>query len=319
MRFKHGDQVPCCTWGVVWIGAICFLSGNVSSIAQENAPVGAVHSVDGAGRSSLNEFPAQEASSEQLVYTVRILELPTDKAMAHAKNWPVLGATSQATDASDDRLQANAAVVQASFTKSAEEFSVRFSSGMSDQQIVALLAEGQIVSAPKIIGYGGQQVNVRIGEELPFVTSFETVKDASGHDTDRLQPVITKLRQGIALDLVGTLDESKRNVSLRLKYEESEVKGVDTFTFEAAEGPLTVQQPSLSVHAIQTTHMVPLNTTLALCTGSTVVEKVVKRELPILGKLPYLGRLFQNTAKAKEPVSKIILIQCRMSSENDGF
>ncbi len=89
------------------------------------------------------------------------------------------------------------------------------------------------------------------------------------------------------------------------------LKGMDPFTYESNHGPLTVQQPQLSTTGIQTTCKVPTNKTIALCSGPIVRETVVEQSVPLIGRIPHVGKLFNKTAKATESISTIILIQCQ--------
>ncbi len=255
-------------------------------------------------------FRIQEFGLPRLSYTVRIIEIPTKEAEHLIAEWDLVGlASSQITPGTDSDLQRNSAVVPASFTDSHSSFSTLVSGVLSDGQVQQLVDAGTVLSAPRIVAHNGQAVNLQTGTDVPFVTSFEPAKDKNGNDTSTMQPKVVCLHDGMSLDLTGVLDAEKENVRLNIKYEQSEIKGVDTFTFESTQGPLTVQQPRFSSRGIQTAVNAPIDKTMAIYGGPTAREVYSEQGVPLLKRIPYVGRFFKNTAKATESVSTIILIR----------
>ncbi len=247
----------------------------------------------------------QKFGLQQLLYTILVVEVPTEEAKAIVEKWKLAGkSTSSVT------LQNNA-VVPASFAASATQFEFRISDALSDEQINELSGLGKVISSPKIVGQNGAEVNVQVGREVQFVATYEPVKDENDNDSTTMQPKVLNLHDGIKLDLTGVLDSLKENVQLVFNLKHSQLKGMETFTFESKHGPLTVQQPNLRSTAIQTTCHVPVNKTMAICSGPIIRETVVEQSVPLMGRIPYVGKLFKNTAMATESISTIILIRCQ--------
>ncbi len=295
MQFGQGGQFCFPKWvrSFLLASALVYLPSSTVSIAQENT-------------GSL-----VDRSMAQLLYTIRVVEVPTEKAKPLTEKWNLVGASSTIKYPSNTGSRPNSAVIPASFTNTATTSEIRLSEALNDAQIDALIGAGNVVSSPKMLGHSGEEVSVRIGRLVPFVAAFEPTKDENGHDTTTLKPRVETIHDGIGLDLTGDLGEDNENIRLQFKLLQSKFTGMDTFTFESEHGPLTVQQPSVSVNTIQTTCNAPANETIAISGGPIDRDVVVEQEVPLLGKIPYVGRLFKNTAKATESISTIILIRCQ--------
>jgi hypothetical protein len=83
------------------------------------------------------------------------------------------------------------------------------------------------------------------------------------------------------------------------------------FTYESEDGPRTVQQPSFTSTKLQTTCQTPINKPIALCSGPTIRETVVERGVPLIARVPYVGRLFKYQAIGSESITTFILIRCQ--------
>lgn len=146
---------------------------------------------------------------------------------------------------------------------------------------------------------------------MQFIAAYEPVKDKNANGATSMQPKFVNLHDGIKLDLTGAFVDKKENVQLEFRFTHSQLKGMDSFTYESKDGLLTVQQPKLSTNWIQSTCKAPTNKTIAFCSGPIVRETVVEKSVPLIGRIPYAGKLFTNAGKATESVSTIILIQCQ--------
>jgi len=254
----------------------------------------------------------QQFGLKKLLYTMHVVEVPSEEALVVVGKWNLAGAVTSLTEEANSGLPLKKnAVVQASFKASATTFEVRLSDALSDEQINELVGLGKVISSPKIVGRNGTEVNVRVGREVQFIAAYEPVKDENGNDAASMQPKFVNIHDGIKLDLTGAFDDMKENVRLECRFAHSQLKGMDSFTYESKDGPLTVQQPQLSTTGIQTICKAPTNKTIALCSGPIVRETVVEQSVPLIGRIPYVGKLFKKTGKATESISTIILIQCQ--------
>lgn len=249
----------------------------------------------------------------QLKYEIRIIELPTTKAKMLVKDWQVVGEIAK---------KAEEGVVAASYTvDAAEVFQTRKSGALSECEIgkieELIEAGADALAAPTIIGLNGMPVEMMMGGEVPFVSSFHPLEDEDGNKTETMQPVVGFAKTGMILKLTGALDKKTETVDLSLDYTQAELKGMDSFTFNSGNGELTVQQPVLEQNQVVTHEKMPLNETIAICGGTRAKETVTEQRIPILSKIPGVSRLFKSSSISREMVSTIILIECSQVQPGD--
>ena len=176
--------------------------------------------------------------------------------------------------------------------------------------------------------------------QRPFVTSLiPVVADFAVAQ----QPVIVVLAEGTTLNVQATCSPDKRFVRLTLNPNFSQIDRVDTFTFEGSrttrtnssrtgtnilnpQGTVTnndddtqetvtgttVQQPSFASTNISTTVSVPDGGTILLGGIKRMREGRVERGVPILSKIPYVNRLFKNTAIGRETSTLMMTVTPRI-------
>lgn len=101
----------------------------------------------------------QQFGLKQLLYTIHVVEVPTEKAIAIVGKWNLAGAATSLTPEANSVLPLEkSAVVPASVRASAATFEVRKSDALSGEQINELVALGKLISSPKIVGRNGAEV-----------------------------------------------------------------------------------------------------------------------------------------------------------------
>ncbi len=325
MQFKQGSQSRCSIWvAVFWFFAAIVSLGDSLSVAQESSvqdgyiiesfpAEGALATSEANGHSFVKQplIATPEFGLKELLYTIVVVEVPTENASPIVKDWNLTGSSTRLMQKSNAGYLQKSAVVPTSATGSATTFEVRISDTLSNDQLNELIGLGKVISSPEIVGQNGAEVHVRLGHEVPFVASYEPVKDQYGNDSSTMQPMVVKILDGIHLNLTGALADNQKSVRLGIEIEHSQLKGMTPFTFESGQGPLTVQQPDVSVSGISTVCQAPVNKTIALCSGPIVRELVVEKNVPMIGRIPYVGKLFKKTVKATESISTILLIRCQ--------
>jgi type II secretory pathway component GspD/PulD (secretin) len=255
-------------------------------------------------------FNVQEFGLKQLLYSMLVVEVPTEDATAIVENWDLVGSSTSTTQKINSGNLLKYAGVPASVTASTTTYECRISAGLSEEQITELVGMGNVIRAPTIVGENGAEVNVRVGCDLQCVTGYKRGKDDSGNDRATMQPMIRTMHEGIKLVLIGTFDDKKENVKLDFRFTDTQSKGTgNPFTYEATDGGVTVQQPEFASTGIQASCTVPTNKTIALCGGRIKQELVVERGVLPIRQIPYLGKLFKSAEKATDSSSKIILIR----------
>ena len=197
-----------------------------------------------------------------------------------------------------------------------------------------------VLQAPRITMFDGQQATISDTVQRPFVTSLiPVVADFAVAQ----QPVIVVLAEGTTLNVQATCSPDKRFVRLTLNPNFSQIDRVDTFTFEGSrttrtnssrtgtnilnpQGTVTnndddtqetvtgttVQQPSFASTNISTTVSVPDGGTILLGGIKRMREGRVERGVPILSKIPYVNRLFKNTAIGRETSTLMMTVTPRI-------
>jgi general secretion pathway protein D len=212
---------------------------------------------------------------------------------------------------------------------------------LSDIEVFLLLQAAQgdnrtnILQAPKVTLFNGQQAFVSDTSQRPFVTSVVPVV---GDFAAAQQPVIVVLNEGTSLSVQAVVSADRRFVRLTLVPFFSQIGDVDTFTFNGrvtTDSGTTVQDPSnpeqnvtngVSRTVEGTTVQLPtfafttVVTTVSVPDGGTVLLGGIKRlregrnerGVPILSKVPWVSRLFKNVGIGRDAQSLMMMVTPRI-------
>lgn len=196
-------------------------------------------------------------------------------------------------------------------------------------------ARTNVLQAPKVTLFDGQQANINDTVERLFVTSIQPVV---GDFAVAQQPIVTVLNEGTQLNVQAVVSDDKRFVRVTLLPYFSQIGEVGTFTYEGRrrrstnnverdpvtgepinedeeedviEGT-TVQQPTLASTSISTTVSVPDGGTILLGGIKRMREGRNERGVPILSKIPYINRLFRNVAIGRDAQSLMMMVTPRI-------
>ena len=177
-----------------------------------------------------------------------------------------------------------------------------------------------VLQAPRVTMFDGQQASINDVVQRPFVVSLIPVV---GDFAVGQQPVIVVINEGTTLNVQAVVSQDKRFVRLTLNPTFSRIDRVETFTFQGTTSTntgttvvdpntgrpttnrdeeqtvvtgTTVQQPVLATTNVNTTVSVPDGGTILLGGIKRMSEGRTERGVPILSKIPYVNRLFKNTA-----------------------
>jgi general secretion pathway protein D len=196
-----------------------------------------------------------------------------------------------------------------------------------------------VLQAPKVTMFNGQQASVFDTTQSPFVISVIPVV---GDFAAAYQPVITVLSEGTSLTVQSVISNDRRFVRLTVIPFFSQIGEVKEFTFSGTKTTtnntsaskssggssgdstansngatttsdgITLQLPNFSI--------VTVNTTVSVPDGGTVLLGGIKRlsegrnefGVPILSKLPYINRLFKNVGIGRETQSLMMMVTPRI-------
>ena len=195
-----------------------------------------------------------------------------------------------------------------------------------------------VLQAPKVTLFNGQQAYVSDTSQSPFVVSvIPYVADFAAAQ----QPVIVILSEGTFLTVQAVVSNDRRFVRLTLVPFFSQIGEVNTFTFEGktttssdtstagvqdtpndstkksnvkattTEGT-TVQLPTYSFVTVTTTVSVPDGGTVLMGGIKRLSEGRKEAGVPILNKIPYINRLFKNVGIGRETQSLMMMVTPRI-------
>jgi len=206
-----------------------------------------------------------------------------------------------------------------------------------------------VMQAPKVTLFNGQQAFVSDTRQRPFVTAVIPVV---GDFSAAQQPVITVLNEGTAVNVQAVVSNDRRFVRLTLVPFFSQIGKVEQFQFEGSRSTKSkssneksgadVSVPGiddlagvsngqasaaeLEVQSNGTTIQLPefifttVTTTVSVPDGGTVLLGGIKRlregrnefGVPILSKIPYINRLFKNVGLGRTTDSLMLMVTPRI-------
>ncbi|MGI6418578.1 MAG: hypothetical protein ACOX1P_23265 [Thermoguttaceae bacterium] len=195
-----------------------------------------------------------------------------------------------------------------------------------------------VMQAPKVTLFNGQQAYVSDTSQSPFVISVVPVV---GDFAAAQQPVIVVLNEGTFLTVQAVVSDDRRFVRLTVVPFFSKIGEVNTFQFTGSEtttestsadgvqdepndntkkssnkqstkSGTTVQLPTFSYVTVTTTVSVPDGGTVLLGGIKRLSEGRSEFGVPMLNKLPYVNRLFKNVGIGRETQSLMMMVTPRI-------
>jgi general secretion pathway protein D len=193
-----------------------------------------------------------------------------------------------------------------------------------------------VLQAPKVTLFNGQQAFVSDTSQEPFVTSVVPVV---GDFAAAQEPVITVLSEGTSLTVQAVVSPDNRFVRLTVVPFFSQIGNVQTFQFTGSTSSTatssnaanttatststaagnttvntgtTVQLPTFNFVTVTTTVSVPDGGTVLLGGIKRLSEGRSERGVPILSDIPYINRLFRNTAVGRTTESLMMMVTPRI-------
>ncbi len=203
---------------------------------------------------------------------------------------------------------------------------------LSDVQVSMFLEAAQgdrrtnVMQAPKITVFNGQQANINVGDQLYFLTGINVVQ--IGGQT-AFVPTNNPSPYGVFMTVTPVVSADRRFVRLNLNPQLLNLVSatvpllpvqqvVPQLFFDGIQPPqptvvtLFFQQPSSSFISLNTTVVVPDGGTVLMGGLKTLVEGRNEFGPPILSNIPYINRLFTNTGYGKETQSLMIMVTARI-------
>jgi len=203
-------------------------------------------------------------------------------------------------------------------------------------------SRSNVLQAPKVTTFNGQYASIYDGSETPFVTSVNpVVADFSA----AYQPVIMVLREGTNLTVQAVVTHDRQNVRLVLNPVFSKITNKSNFRFDGEDvtedsdtektkgdsknpaasdekdknrtstvrrSGVTIQQPIMASVNVSTVVSVPDGGTILLGGIKRLSEGRSEQGVPILNKIPFVNRLFMNSAIGRDTQSIMLMVTPRI-------
>lgn len=168
-------------------------------------------------------------------------------------------------------------------------------------QVVESDERSNILFAPKVTLFDQQDAVIQDTTHRPFVVGLKE----AGAD---YQPQIETVDDGIKVAMKTTV--KGRDVRLDLAIRLSEITSV--MTQSAGPKNVSIQVPSVKATTVELSALLAEGKTLAIYGLHKDRQIRQQQPVPYVGKVPYVGRLFKNTALATESVDLLVLITPRI-------
>jgi len=174
--------------------------------------------------------------------------------------------------------------------------------------------------APRITLYNGQRSYISIANVITYLADAEPIIATAAVAWD---PVIGSIPVGATLDVKATVSADRRYVQLDLRPQvaDTNVANWRQVPIEAnAFGGIAtflIDLPQVQVSDLKTTVSVPDGGTLLLGGNKRYGETEVETGVPILNKVPFLKRLFNNRASLRTNQNLLILIRPKILIQSE--
>lgn len=183
--------------------------------------------------------------------------------------------------------------------------------GEFDVQIRALMADGEaeVLSRPSVLTLDNRMAYINVSRKIPIAeTKFQGNNNVSTvsfrNETVGIQlavrPRINEEGQEVSMQVNAT-------VSAVVPNEDVEVRGASSTDSEEL-GPVLAKAPTISVREVRTYARIANNTPFIIGGLIAKDDLLTKRSVPILGDIPYLGRLFGSEESVQLKREVIIVI-----------
>lgn len=180
--------------------------------------------------------------------------------------------------------------------------------------------DAQSVTAPKVTVLSGEMATMRVlrFRRYPYniETDIEEIGDqgASRYTVDWEQGAIVT---GTLLNITPIITPDKKNVLLNIVTEMREFLGWESYAMQLPvviagmpeDQTFKILFPDTEISRVETRVSVPDRATLLLG-GQRITAEIDKEAgVPVLSKLPFLGRLFSNRSKIKDNLILLVLVK----------
>lgn len=168
-----------------------------------------------------------------------------------------------------------------------------------------------IVDAPSLTVYNGQQASLNVTNFVTYVKDFDVEIAQNAVIAD---PIIEVLAEGVVLDVKPVVSSDRRFITMQLKPTVTTLqRPLATFTTTLGIGTaVTIEMPELTIQRARTTVTMPDGATLILGGWKLVEDQDINSGIPYLNKIPILNVLFTRKGKYLNKQKLVILVRAKI-------
>lgn len=168
-----------------------------------------------------------------------------------------------------------------------------------------------IVDAPSLTVYNGQQASLNVTNFITYVKDFDVEIAAAAAIAD---PMIEVIAEGVVLDVKPVVSSDRRFITMQLKPTVTTLhRPIATFTTSLGIGTtVTIEIPELTIQRARTTVTMPDGATLMLGGWKLIEDQDINSGIPYLNKIPILNVLFSRKGKYLNKQKLVILVRAKI-------
>ncbi|MEA3347246.1 MAG: hypothetical protein U9Q21_04065, partial [Candidatus Auribacterota bacterium] len=174
--------------------------------------------------------------------------------------------------------------------------------------------DSNVLSAPKVTTVNNSQAQIKVVYELIYPTEFDITPPSTNDDGDVITPAVVvpgsfETREiGVLLSVVPTVGADKKTITLAIIPEVSSLSGWQNY----GTTDLPANQPQFETRNLSTSVVINDGDTVVM--GGLIKEKTTNTEdkVPILGDIPFLGRLFKNDSNTSVKKNLVIFVTAKL-------
>ena len=250
----------------------------------------------------------------QVMIEARIIEVQLNETLQYGVDWTFLeknaagslnsgfGALNLATTNFNDATSAAAA---------GSKFQLGVTRANFQALLTALQTQGniKILSNPKISVMNGHASILTVGTNTSFISKVTTTTTATAAGNSiSFVPETTSVLSGLIIGIIPYISENGE-ISLNITPITSDLLNLTDKTFGTAGNQLTITIPTVALRE--------MTTTVKMWDGQTAIigglisknESKNEEKLPILGDIPYLGKLFTRINNTSNKTELVLLLR----------
>lgn len=168
-----------------------------------------------------------------------------------------------------------------------------------------------IVDAPSLTVYNGQQASLNVTNYVTYVKDFDVEIAQNAVIAD---PIVEVLAEGVVLDVKPVVSSDRRFITMQLKPTVCTLRRpIPTFTTTLGIGTaVTIELPEMRIERGRTTVTMPDGATLILGGWKLVEDQDFNSGIPYLNKIPILNVLFTRKGKYLNKQKLVILVRAKI-------